>query len=382
MAIVAFSIDAMLPAIGSIELELSATEVAHAHRIVPLFVLGLGCGTLVTGPLSDAFGRRPVILMGSLVFCVGTFLAYFSLSIETLLIARVIQGVGASAARVVVVAIIRDCFSGPAMARMTSFVIMIFTLVPALAPSVGAFILWFFGWREIFIALAVFSVAISTWFFLRQPETLASEDRTPFNRRRIFQAAQKVFSHPIVVRTMLVQAFCYAMLFTVLSVTQPIFEKVLGAGDTFHLWFGAIALVAIIGPLLNAKFVVTYGIVRVVSVVLSVQVAASTLYLLLLFLKPEATTSLPVFFMWQVVTFSMAGMTLGNLNALALEPLGAIAGTASSVITAFGSISASLMAIPAAGLFVDSQLPTIWVILGFAVLARAILASRVFSKAA
>lgn len=177
MATVAFSIDAMLPAMGQIAADLTPQAPVRAQLIVPYFVIGLGVGTFFTGPLSDAFGRRPVVIGGGLLYLLGAMLSWMAPTLETLLVARVLQGLGAAGARVVAMAIIRDRFSGREMAQVTSFVIMIFTLVPALAPTIGAGLIWAFGWHGISAAFLVFAIAIGLWFFLRQPETLRPEDR-------------------------------------------------------------------------------------------------------------------------------------------------------------------------------------------------------------
>ncbi|MEM8553936.1 MAG: multidrug effflux MFS transporter [Pseudomonadota bacterium] len=382
MALVAFSIDAMLPAMGNIAEELSAADPVQAQLIVPVFVIGLGIGTLFCGPASDTYGRKPVVNFGVALFGVGTAVAWFAPTLEILLLGRLIQGLGASAARVVAMAIIRDSYSGKDMARMISFVIMVFTLVPAVAPSIGAAIIYLSDWRGIFVALLSFAVAIGTWFAVRQPETLKPTQRQPINIKSLSGAVVEVVSHKMVRNAIAVQCLCYAMLFTMLSVTQPIFDKVLGAADTFHLWFGAVAIVAIGGPLLNSQLVLKHGVHKIVSAVITAQFLSCVIYLIALASGWVAESSIAAFFLWQVMTFSMAGMTLGNLNALALEPMGHIAGTASSVVTAIGTVVAGALAVPASGLFNGSQWPIIWVILGFAVIARILLMNPVFKASA
>ncbi len=379
MATVAFSIDAMLPAMGIIAEELSPDDPRRVQLIIPVFVIGLGIGTLFTGTLSDAFGRRPIVLGSAVIYCAGAALAWMAPTLELLLAARLVQGFGASGARVVSLAIVRDCFSGRAMAQVTSMVIMVFTLVPAIAPTIGAGIIWLGGWRSIFASFLAFSVVIVGWFWLRQPETLPHERRRRIRAGELWRTTVEIMGHALVRRAIAVQVMCYAMLFTMISVAQPIFDRVLGAADTFHLWFGAIVFLAIGGPLLNARIVVSLGMHRIVSAVLSLQIAACLLYWAALASGVVSLESLPAFLLWMGVTFAMAGTTLGNLNALALQPVGHVAGTASSLLTAIGTAGGGLLAIPATALFLDSQVPVIGAILTFAVVGRLLLISPVFA---
>ncbi|NNL72836.1 MAG: MFS transporter, partial [Silicimonas sp.] len=167
-ATVAFSIDAMLPALPEIGVALNPAEPQRAQLVIAAFVLGLGVGTLFTGPLSDAFGRRPVAVAGAVIYSAAALYAATADSLDAVLVARAVQGLGAAGPRVVTLAIIRDLFAGRQMARITSYVMMVFTLVPVLAPSLGAGIAWAFGWRAIFLSFAVFSFISITWLLLRQ----------------------------------------------------------------------------------------------------------------------------------------------------------------------------------------------------------------------
>lgn len=183
VATVAFSIDAMLPALPRIGEELTPGETNRAQLVVTSFVLGLGVGTFFTGPLSDTYGRKPMILVGAAVYIFGALVAVVSPSLELLLAARVLQGLGAAAARIVAIAIIRDLYAGREMARLVSFVMMIFTLAPAVAPLAGAGIIALTGWRGIFGSFVLFSLATSIWMSLRLAEPLPPARRRPFRAR-------------------------------------------------------------------------------------------------------------------------------------------------------------------------------------------------------
>ncbi len=371
MAVVAFSIDAMLPALPRIAADLTPDAPNRAPLIISAFVLGLGVGTVFAGPLSDAFGRKSVILGGVAVYALGAVLAWQAQSLEWLLAARVLQGLGAAAPRVVALAIIRDLYAGRAMAQMVSFVIIVFTLVPAIAPTFGAGIIALSGgWRGIFPAFIVFGAIAAVWLLLRQPETLRPEHRRPARFRPLVAATAEVMRHPVVRGAITVQVLAFGMLFACLSSVQMVFDTTFGRADTFHLWFGLIAVVGAGGGFLNAWLVMRMGMRQVIRGTLVAQIAASAVFL--------AGTAgglwsgeayFVVFLVWTAGVFATAGLTLGNINALALEPMGHMAGTAASVVSAIGTIGAAILAAPVALVFDGTPVPMVAVILAYAVLA-------------
>ncbi|CAN0152000.1 unnamed protein product, partial [Chrysoparadoxa australica] len=188
VATIAFSIDAMLPALPTMAAELSPESPNQVQLVVTIFVLGMGMGTLFTGPLSDTFGRKPVVLAGCGLYIVSAGLAAQADSLGLLLAARLVQGLGAAGPRVVVMAIIRDMFVGRQMAQIMSFVMIVFTLVPALAPSIGAVLIALAGWSAIFWAFVVFATVVSLWLFVRLPETLPRAARRPFSTSALLSA--------------------------------------------------------------------------------------------------------------------------------------------------------------------------------------------------
>ncbi len=346
-ATIAFSIDAMLPALPEIGAELSPSDVNKAQLVIGLFVLGMGVGTFVTGPLSDAFGRKPVIIATSLLFSASALTAWMSESLWLLLVARFFQGLGAAGPRVAGLALIRDLFAGREMAKIVSFVFMIFTIVPALAPSLGALIIHLSSWRFIFLAFALFSTMTTLWLWARQPETLSVEDRIPLNARRLWNALVETFSIPMVRLSMVVQGCCLAMLFGTISSTQSIYDVVYDQGDHFHLWFAATAGIAATSNVLNALLVERFGMRYMVSAALGVQICVSGLMVVLGMLDMlSGQFGLWIWFGWSATIFFMIGLTMGNLNALALEPLGHIAGVASSVTGSVSTVIGALIAVP------------------------------------
>lgn len=357
-ATIAFSIDAMLPALPQIAAELSPGAPNAAQLIITSFVLGMGIGTFVAGPLSDSFGRRSVIVAGALLYCIGAVVAWFAPTLETVLAARVIQGLGAAGPRVVSLAMVRDLYQGRQMARVVSFAMMIFTLVPAAAPLMGAAIMAIDGWRGIFVSFMVFSVISMAWMMLRQPETLPPDARRPLALRPLWLALHEVLTRRLIVMAIVVQSLCFGALFATLSSTQQIFDVTYGRGDEFPLWFAVIALVAGTASILNASLVVRLGMRRLVTVTLAVQVGASAIMAAVTAAGAwPPDLAFAAFMVWVTGVFFMAGMTLGNLNALALEPVGHIAGMAASVVGALSTVAAVLIAVPLGLAFDGTPVP-------------------------
>lgn len=350
-ATIAFSIDSMLPALPQIGAELSPDDVNRAGLILTAFVLGMGIGTFFTGPLSDAYGRKPVIFVGSLIYIAASFVAWASSSLEVVLAARVVQGLGAAAPRIVAVAIMRDLYSGRIMARMMSIAMMIFTIFPALAPMMGAGIIALVGWRGIFLAFILFSLITVGWMGLRLPEPLAVHARRPFRAPLLWGAILEMLRHPTVRLSIMVQTLALSILFSLLIMVQPIFDQIFERPDSFPFWFGAVALVSGSASVLNAAIVVRIGMRRIVTWTLGVQIVLSGLVMGLLILPLSANASFAVFIIWQCSIFFMAGTTLGNLNAIAMEPMGHIAGMAASVIGGISTVLAAAIASPVGLLF-------------------------------
>ena len=357
-ATVAFSIDAMLPALPEIGRELTPDNLNHAQFIITSFMFGIGTGTLVVGPLSDSFGRKPVILWGALLYMLGAALAGLGQGLEVVLLGRVIQGLGASASRVVGLAVVRDIYAGRDMARIVSFVMMIFTLLPALAPSVGAVIIHFLGWRGIFAVFLVFSVISVGWYALRQPETLPPDRRRPLKLAPLAAAAKEVFADPVARTATLVQTLIFSVLFMFLTSTQQVFDLHFGRGAGFPLWFALIAIVAGGASFMNAMLVGKLGMRFLIRTTLSVQTAISGGMMVMFWggFWP-GWAEFPAYILWSITVFGMLGLTVGNLNALAMEPLGHIAGMAASIIGALATILSALLASPVGQAFDGTPRP-------------------------
>lgn len=356
-ATIAFSIDSMLPAIPQIASELSPDAPNNAQLILSSFVLGMGLGTLFTGPLADAFGRKPVIMTGAVIYIGGALIAYLTQDLGVLLAARFVQGLGVSAPRVALGAIVRDMFAGREMARLMSFVMMVFSLVPAIAPTLGMGIIALWGWRSIFLSFVVFIGIGITWLALRVPETLAEENRKPFNVTTLIASAKEVLANPVVRHSMYAQTLCFGMLMALISNVQPLYDITFGRAESFPFYFGAIAVISASAALLNARLVMRLGMAFLVRAALLSQVGIASIMLLLCVLTPPAPWFFAAFLFWQTSVFFQTGLTLGNLNAIAMEPMGHLAGTTASITSAVSTVLGGAMAVPVGLAFDGTPVP-------------------------
>jgi DHA1 family bicyclomycin/chloramphenicol resistance-like MFS transporter len=266
--------------------------------------------------------------------------------------------VGAAGPRVVCIAIVRDLYAGRAMAKIMSFVMTVFTLVPAAAPLLGAAIIALAGWRSIFAAFVLFSLFTASWLVIRQPETHPPGARRPLRLGSLGRAVAEVFSRRIVVLSTAAQTLAFGNLFAIISTVQPVFDETFGRAATFPLWFAAIALASAVGSLINASLVERLGMRRIAGAALAAQVAASWAAAAAFGAGAhEAAMGFAIYVAWIGTLFFCIGLTIGNLNALAMEPMGHIAGLAASVIGAISTVLAVAIAAPVGLLFDGTPTP-------------------------
>lgn len=357
VASVAFSIDSMLPAMAEIADELSPEAPNRAQLIITSFVLGMGLGTFFAGPLSDSYGRKPVVFFCAGLYIFASALAWLAPTLELVLLARVLQGLGASAARVVPLAIIRDFYAGRGMARIVSFIMMVFTLVPAMAPLMGSVVIDIFDWRALFAIFILFSLISVSWLFLRVAEPLPVAARRPFRPRTLWAGMKEVIAHPVVRTSTAAQALCMTALFASLSSIHQIFDVTYGRAEGFPWWFCGIALVSGVFNLVNANIVMRFGMTRLVRVAMLALITLTIALIILGQLNGPAGLPFAFYILWQAAVFVHTAMTMGNLNAMALEPMGHIAGTATSVFSALGTVGAVVLTVPIGLMFDGTPLP-------------------------
>lgn len=329
-AVVALSIDMMLPAIGVIASELGASDPNHRQFIITALFMGMTLGTLIYGPASDTIGRKPAIFIGLLIFAFGALICLAAQSFEMLLIGRFIQGLGAASPGFVAMAMVRDGHAGSAMARIMSFVMTVFMLVPILAPSIGQLILFVAHWRMIFVLFLVLALVAALWLGLRQPETLTKDKRRPYVPRVLFAAGAEAARHPVTMGYTLASGFIFSGLVAYLGTSQQIFSELYQQGSYFALWFAGFAVALALAMIVNGRFVVRYGMRQMTRYALYFSTGLSTIFVLVALLY-NGMPPLSLFGVYVFLNFFCTGLLFGNYNALALEPVGHIAGMAAAM---------------------------------------------------
>lgn len=341
VSIIAMSTDIMLPGLDEIGRDLKAANINDTQMVVTVLFGGFAVGQLLVGPLSDSYGRKPVILVSYLIFIAGCILSITAQNMTTMLIGRLLQGFGAAGPRIVAQSLIRDCYEGRAMARIMSFIMSVFILVPALAPTIGQGLIAFAGWRSTFIFLLAQAVISLVWFAVRQPETLPEESRRVFSVSNIASGIKEAFANKTVLGYTIATGLIFGAFLGYLSIARQVFQEAYDTGPRFPLYF-AIAALAIGGAsLVNSFLVMRLGMrTLIMSAIITCTVSAT------LFLVPTyAMNGLPPFFLfmvWLIITFFCMGILFGNLNAIAMEPLGHMAGLGAAII---GSVS-TIISIP------------------------------------
>jgi len=345
VATVALSTDGILPALTMIANDMTPDDHNRAQFVLSFFVVGMAAGTFVMGPISDSFGRKRVIYSGAVMYIVCALICATTDNYTLLLLARIGQGIGAAAPRVVAQALIRDFYQGREMARISSFVMIIFASVPALAPLLGSFVMLAFEWQAIF-GLFILFVAISTiWMAVRIDESVPAHKRIPFRLSTISAAVKEVLKYSVIVTSIIGLIFAYCILFVAIFLVQPVFDQVYDRSASFPYWFALIAILSASSSFLNSQLVGRLGMSALINAAFRVQAALSIAMLLLWYIGVlQDTIGFAFFVTWIFSLFFMAGMTIGNLTALAMEPVGHIAGTAASVISALATIGSVIFA--------------------------------------
>ncbi|WP_221797165.1 multidrug effflux MFS transporter [Oceanobacter mangrovi] len=333
MCLTALFIDSMLPALQQIGEELDALDNNRYQMILTSIMVGLGVGQLFYGPIADAFGRKPAVYLGLALMLVGTFISTFAHSFEWMLFGRVLQGVGAAGPRVMVVTIVRDQYSGAEMARVLSLVMTIFIFSPVVAPLVGQLVLLFAGWRAIFGLLGVICLALLAWFSIRQVETLKPEHQRPLSLKPVMRGMKEVVSHRVALVYILVAGLSQSSIIAFLTSVQGILQGIYGAGDMFPVYFAMISLGVGISSFMNSRLVYRFEIRTLVTRVL---MFLGTLSLIEAALVASGIidVSLAGFILMMSVSTFCLGLLFGNVNALAMEAFGHMAGIASGVVGA------------------------------------------------
>ncbi|WP_179320160.1 multidrug effflux MFS transporter [Winogradskyella helgolandensis] len=351
MSIVALSIDAVLPALPKIGDYLNSVNETENQKLITTIFLGLGFGQLIFGPLSDSFGRKPMVYFGFGVFIIASIICITTRSFEMMLFGRVLQGIGLSSPRTMSTAIVRDSYSGDHMAKILSVVTMTFILVPVIAPMLGQFLLNHFGWHSIFTVNLAFGSLIIFWFWKRQPETLHEKYKKTFRLANFKSGAITFFRIKSAVIYTLLSGLVTGSFMVYLSTSQQIFQVQYQLGDLFPYIFASLAVTIGLSTFLNSAIVIRFGMWNLVHIALIVFVVNSLIFVITFWsgINPPIEV-LMVFLMLQ---FASVAFLFGNYRALAMEPMGHIAG----VGAALNGFISTVMAVPIAN-FIGSFIKT------------------------
>ncbi|WP_454608486.1 multidrug effflux MFS transporter [Labrenzia sp. MBR-25] len=340
MALNAMAIDVMLPALPAIGDALNIVEENNRQLVLLSYLIGFGGAQLFFGPVTDAFGRRGVLVGGLALYSLASIGAIFAMDLDTLLIARVLQGIGCAAARVTVLSVVRDCYTGRRMGKVMSLVMMVFMAVPVVAPSIGQAVLLIAGWHWIFALLLISGVTMMIWSALRMPETLAVENRRPMEVATIVSAYMTALTTRVSLGYTVGTAFIFGGLFSFLAMSQQIFVDIFDLGTLFPIVFAAIAITMAGASFTNAQLVEAIGMRRLSH-------GAAVVYTVLGFavwlLAALGLENFWAFMILATLIMTSFGFLGANFNAMAMEPLGAIAGTASSVIGTISTLGGAIL---------------------------------------
>lgn len=328
MALNALAIDIMLPGLQQIGASLGVENENHRQYVITAYFAGMAFALLGYGPASDTFGRRKPLLFGLCVYLIAAFGAAFAPNFETLLALRFIQGIGAASTRVIAVSIVRDRFGGRQMAQIMSLIFMVFMIIPVIAPSIGQLVMLFANWHMIFICMGTIGLAITVWAALRLPETQHPEDRRPLTFKSIGQAFAIVLTTRVSLWYTLASTVIFSALFGFINSAQQVYVGIYGLGVWFPIVFAGIAGMMAISSFLNSRLVVRLGMRRLShGALIGFLVASATWFAWSLF----GQLPLVAFILLFAAAMFQFGWIGSNFNALAMEPLGHIAGSASSV---------------------------------------------------
>jgi len=336
-ALVALSVDTMLPALSSIGQDLGSATPNDNQLVISLLFFGMAIAQLVYGPLSDSIGRKPTAYLGFAFFLAGCLLCIFASSFSTMLTGRILQGVGLGGTRITSIAIVRDQYVGREMARVMSFIMTIFIIVPIIAPAIGQGILLVAHWRVIFELLLIIGLVTFIWFYFRLPETLPETKRHTFSFAQTTKSALIICKNWHVVAYTLTSGLVFGVFMAYLGMAQLIFQQLYGLGESFPLYFAAIAASIGLASIVNGKLVVRHGMLKITYIGLIGLTCVSVPFIWVASWY-GGVPPLWLLMSYFLIALFCVGLLFGNLSSLAMEPLGKMAGVGASVVSFLSSI--------------------------------------------
>ncbi|MCR9268968.1 MAG: multidrug effflux MFS transporter [Hyphomonadaceae bacterium] len=357
MSLNALAIDIMLPALSNISEFYSLQRDNDQQLVIFAYIAGFGAPQLIFGPISDRFGRKGLLSLCLIGYAIAGLACIMTNSFMTLLIARFIQGIFASGVRVIAVSIVRDLLAGRAMARIMSLVMTVFMVVPILAPTIGAGVMLIAPWQWTFGLLSLAAMLNLFWIQVRLPETLPEEDRQPLSLSQTGRAYWQVVTTRVTFGYMCASGVIFGALFAFVAASEQIFTDVFEQHETFALWFAGVAAALAGANFLNSRVVERYGMRRISHSVLVLFIILALINVITLSTVGE---HLWLFYPLFCLTFGCFGMLGANFTALAMEPQGKIAGTASAAYGFASTTFASLIGYLVAGQFDGTVAPFMW----------------------
>ncbi len=354
MAINSLNMDVMLPALPQIGTTLHLENPNHAQLIITAYLIGLGLSSLIIGPISDWLGRKPILLFGLSIFTVGTIAAAVSTSFEVMLGARLLQGIGAAAPRVMAFSIVRDWYHGRQMGRVMSLTMVVLMICPVIAPSMGQAVLFLADWEWIFHLLTLFAVTMICLSYFKLPESLPVEQRRGFTVPSLLDAYKSVLKTRVTLGYMVALTLVFAQLFAFLNSAEQIFADIFDRHESFPLYFASMAVFMSIAAFLNASLVEKYGLRRLSHIALLGFIGANMLSAIL---SLTGSTTLVTFVVIQGVVYFFFGSIAPNFNTLAMDPLGKLAGAGSAMINFFTIFMAAVLGAIVGALYNETLVP-------------------------
>ena len=376
ISMVALAIDAMLPALPAIAADLGVENLNDSQFVITVFFAGMALGQIFFGPLSDAVGRRPAIIAGLCLLAAGSLLSLFAVDFSQMLLGRLLGGMGAAGPRIVSVALVRDRYRGREMARVMSFVMTVFILVPVFAPAVGQGILLFASWHYIFGLFVALAFGVGSWFWIRQPETLAPQSRSSFSFAGLALDTLAILRQRAALGYALTMGFVFGAFIGYLSSSQQIFQIQYALGELFPLYFGILASIIGLASMVNAQLVMRLGMRRLSRLALQVMCLLSAAFFVFAWYY-GGHPHLLWLMLYLLPLFFCFGLLFGNLNSMAMEPLGHIAGLGSAVVGSLATFLSAFFGSLVSNAYDGTVLP---LVLGFALLGVASLAIMMWTE--
>lgn len=377
MSLVALTIDSILPALSLIGEELQVNDVNDTQLVLSGVFFGMAFGLMIYGPIADSFGRKKTLYLGIGIFLIGDLISIFAQDFSLMLFGRIAQGFGAASCRVVTTAMIRDKFEGQQMGRVMSLIMVLFVIVPALAPSIGQLILWFAHWRAIFLFVLFVAATGLALLYFRQEETLAPEHKRPFSVSSIAAAIKETITHPTTSLYTLAAGIVFGSFIGYLSSAQQILQLQYQTGEMFAIYFGTLAIAIGLASFSNSKLVMKFQIEKLCLWALF-SLTALSIGFFSYYGYVDSQPSLTTFLIYLGLVFFCFGILFGNLSTLAVQPLGHIAGIATSVVASVQTLISVAVGVAIGGAYDGTVMPLTlgFVLCGVSGFALALLARQ------